>query len=91
MINRFRNAVTSVVTGLPIANKPALAADVDSQHSQTSRSQKSHQLPVKHVYGRTHFLQLNDDEVQVSADHLCRLIIIPRDVHALPWCSGYAE
>lgn len=48
--------------------------------------------PVKHKYGRPHFLQLNsDDEVQVTADHSIRPIIVPRDISKLPWNSGYAE
>jgi serine/threonine protein phosphatase PrpC len=37
-------------------------------------------------------LQLNtDDEVQVTADHSIRPIIVPRDITKLPWNSGYAE
>lgn len=48
--------------------------------------------PIKYRYGRPHFLQLNtDDEVQVTADHSIRPIIVPRDITKLPWNSGYAE
>ncbi|RWS07929.1 Protein phosphatase 1H-like protein [Dinothrombium tinctorium] len=48
--------------------------------------------PLKHRYTRPQFLQLNtDDEIQVSADHIIRPIIVPRDVNKLPWNSGYAE
>ena len=32
-----------------------------------------------------------DDEIQVTADHLVRPIMVPRDVHILPWFAGYAE
>ena len=37
-------------------------------------------------------LQLfTDDEIQVTADHLVRPIMVPRDVQILPWFAGYAE
>ena len=32
-----------------------------------------------------------EDEIQVTADHSVRPIIVPRDVTALPWSAGYAE
>ena len=40
----------------------------------------------------TSFLQLfTDDEIQATADHLVRPIIVPRDMNVLPWNTGYAE
>jgi protein phosphatase 1H len=46
----------------------------------------------KYEYGRPHFLQLNTtDEIVVTADHVVRPIIVPRDLSFLPWESGYAE
>ncbi len=33
----------------------------------------------------------SDDEIQATADHLVRPIIVPRDVGVLPWGAGYAE
>ncbi len=49
-------------------------------------------LRVKYPYQRPLFLQLfSDDEIQATADHLVRPIIVPRDVTVLPWCAGYAE
>lgn len=48
--------------------------------------------PLKHRYTRPGFLQLNtDDEIQVTADHSIRPIIVPRDISKVPWNSGYAE
>ena len=32
-----------------------------------------------------------EDEIQVTADHLVRPIMVPRDINILPWYSGYAE
>ncbi len=46
---------------------------------------------LRYAYGRPTFLQLNADEVQVSADHGSRPILVPRDVTRIPWNSGYAE
>ena len=46
----------------------------------------------KYKYQRPHFLKLEtEDEIQVTADHSVRPIIVPRDVSALPWSAGYAE
>lgn len=45
----------------------------------------------KFPYARPHFLLFQQDEVQVSADHQIRPIIVPRDISKLPWLSGYAE
>lgn len=47
---------------------------------------------TKFAYSRPDFLQLKtDDEIVVSADHLIRPIILPRDSTRLPWYTGYAE
>ncbi|ODM98036.1 Protein phosphatase 1H [Orchesella cincta] len=46
----------------------------------------------RYEYGRPHFLQLNSpDEIAVTADHIVRPIIVPRDLTHLPWETGYAE
>lgn len=38
------------------------------------------------------FLNLStSDELKASADHNLRPIIVPRDLNAMPWYSGYAE
>lgn len=47
---------------------------------------------TKFSYSRPEFLQLKtEDEINVSADHQIRPIILPRDCSRLPWRSGYAE
>lgn len=52
----------------------------------------SDKLPLKFKYTRPSFLLLtSDDEIQVSADHVIRPIIVPRDISKIPWNSGYAE
>lgn len=46
----------------------------------------------RYEYGRPHFLQLSTpDEIVVTADHIVRPIIVPRDLTELPWETGYAE
>jgi len=62
-----------------------------SSNSSTGNSNNSGTQRIrKYEYCRPHFLQLTtQDEVSVSADHVVRPIIVPRD--PLPWDSGYAE
>ena len=43
------------------------------------------------IYIGNLFQLFTDDEIQVTADHLVRPILVPRDVHILPWFAGYAE
>lgn len=79
MFNRVKNALYNVVGGLD--TYPAIK---DGEYSDRP--------PLKFRYTRPTFLQLtSDDEVQVSADHVIRPIIVPRDITKLPWNSGYAE
>ncbi|GBN55230.1 Protein phosphatase 1H [Araneus ventricosus] len=79
MFNRVKNALYNVVGGLD--SYPAIK---DGEYSDRP--------PLKFRYTRPSFLQLtSDDEVQVSADHIIRPIIVPRDITKLPWNSGYAE
>lgn len=79
MFNRVRNALYNVVGGLEAY--PAL-----------KEGETLDRPPLKFRYTRPKFLQLtSDDEVQVSADHAIRPIIVPRDITQLPWNSGYAE
>jgi protein phosphatase 1H len=83
MFNRVRNAFFNVVGGLePI---PGMK-DVDA-HEEKDRN-----LSPKFPYTRPHFLQFHtEEEIQVSADHHIRPIIVPRDVNLMPWNAGYAE
>lgn len=82
MFNRFKNAIYNVVGGLD-----ALPAVRDGEAPGDGDK-----LPLKFKYTRPSFLQLTtDDEVQVSADHVIRPIIVPRDISRIPWNAGYAE
>ncbi|KAH6929419.1 hypothetical protein HPB50_027466 [Hyalomma asiaticum] len=82
MFNRVKNALYNVVGGLD-----ALPAVRDGEAPGDGDK-----LPLKFKYTRPSFLQLTtDDEVQVSADHVIRPIIVPRDISKIPWNAGYAE
>lgn len=81
MFNRMKTAIYNAVSGLD-ALPP----------SRESDSSNAGDIPNKFRYTRPNFLQLHtDDEIQVSADHVIRPIIVPRDITKLPWNSGYAE
>lgn len=78
MLNRFKSAVIGAVTGI----------EVNGLSSGPDINQKNHLAP-KFPYGRPHFLNLEDEEVQMSADHRLRPIIHPSK--PLPYYAGYAE
>jgi len=64
---------------------PARLPGQQQQHSKPQQREK-------YQYQRPHFLNFRtSDEVQVTADHAVRPIIVPRDLSALPWAAGYAE
>ncbi|XP_055790546.1 protein phosphatase 1H-like isoform X2 [Salvelinus fontinalis] len=48
-------------------------------------------LPLKYPYTRPEFLGLSPDEIECSADHISRPILILKDTKRLPWATGYAE
>ncbi|XP_060936589.1 protein phosphatase 1H-like [Limanda limanda] len=48
-------------------------------------------LQLKFPYRRPEFLGLSPDEVECSADHGSRPILILRETRRLPWATGYAE
>ena len=79
MLNRFKDAVVNAMNGV------GSLADPDEE--DTPKVQKK----LKYPYARPDFLKLNADEVQVSADHTSRPILVPRDISRIPWASGYAE
>ena len=83
MINRFRNVVNNVMGGIPPLHLENQGNDDGKRASEV--------LSLKYPYTRPDFLQLNADEVQVSADHISRPILVPRDITRIPWTSGYAE
>lgn len=78
MLNRFRNVVIGAVSNL----------EANNLNNSPDINQKNHLAP-KFPYGRPHFLTLDDEEVQMSADHRLRPIIHPTT--PLPYNAGYAE
>uniref|UniRef100_A0A7N8X0C1 Protein phosphatase 1H-like n=1 Tax=Mastacembelus armatus TaxID=205130 RepID=A0A7N8X0C1_9TELE len=49
------------------------------------------ELPLKYPYMRPEFLGLSPDEIECSADHIARPILILKETRRLPWATGYAE
>lgn len=49
------------------------------------------ELPLKFPYMRPEFLGLSPDEIECSADHIARPILILKETRRLPWATGYAE
>jgi len=85
MLGRFKSAVYNAIGGLEEDN----VVNGIKHPSPTHISKPSRE---KYKYQRPHFLKLEtEDEIQVTADHSVRPIIVPRDVTALPWSAGYAE
>ncbi|CAF96185.1 unnamed protein product, partial [Tetraodon nigroviridis] len=48
-------------------------------------------MPLKFPYMRPQFLGLSPDEIECSADHVARPILILKETRRLPWATGYAE
>lgn len=84
MFNRVKNAVIGAVSsGTELNGYRESSVGSSKQYGQ------SQLLAPKFPYGRPHFLHLEDDEVQMSADHKLRPIIHPSK--PLPHHTGYAE
>jgi protein phosphatase 1H len=84
MLGRFRSALYNAIGNLEEEGGVA----PPRQGSPTSQTT----IRQKYNYQRPAFLKLEtEDEIQVTADHNVRPIIVPRDVSALPWNAGYAE
>lgn len=49
------------------------------------------EMPLKFPYMRPQFLGLSADEIECSADHIARPILILKETRRLPWATGYAE
>ncbi|XP_061678356.1 protein phosphatase 1H isoform X2 [Syngnathoides biaculeatus] len=49
------------------------------------------EVAPKFPYGRPEFLGMSPDEVECSADHSARPIVILKESKRLPWSTGYAE
>ncbi|KAH0820440.1 protein phosphatase 1H [Tenebrio molitor] len=79
MFSRFKSAVIGAVSGL----------ETNGISTGDSHSHLKQTLAPKFSYGRPAFLNLSEDEVQMSADHKLRPIIHPS--MPLPHFAGYAE
>ncbi|XP_071960834.1 protein phosphatase 1H-like isoform X2 [Antedon mediterranea] len=100
MLARFRQAVNTVLgnmQNLPQQLQNRLNGGATKQQQTPSASDDSSVDYVeiekvdKFQYTRPEFLQLSFEEVEVTADHHVRPILVPRDVSKLPWNTGYAE
>lgn len=78
MLTRVKSAVANFMGGM-------MAGGSNGDHSGGS------DLPLKYPYNRAEFLGLSPDEVECSADHTSRPIVIVKETKRLPWSTGYAE
>ena len=79
MFSRFKDVMVNAMSGVNALSE----VDMDDPPKPAKK--------LKYPYARPDFLKLNADEVQVSADHTSRPILVPRDINRIPWFSGYAE
>lgn len=107
MISRFKNVIlhaagvdnfnpNSLSTTQASSGGSNSSGNGSSSNNQTSTGKRNSEIPArkhsKYEYGRPAFLKLvTQDEILVSADHIIRPILVPRDIASLPWSSGYAE
>lgn len=104
MFSRFKEALTNSLAPLDPLNEPfslssanshsvRRSASFTSSTSRTTTTSSQHvDTNLKFPYSRPAFLNLtSEDEIQVTADHSIRPIIVPRGHGALPWNAGYAE
>ncbi|KAJ8401398.1 hypothetical protein AAFF_G00386290 [Aldrovandia affinis] len=78
MLTRVKSAVSNFVGGV-------MAGGSDGDHFGDC------DLPLKLPYTRPEFLGLSRDEIEYSADHIARPILILKETERLPWSTGYAE
>lgn len=78
MLTRVKSAVANIMGGI-------MAGGTDGDHLGSS------DLPLKFPYMRPEFLGLSPDEIECSADHIARPILILKETNKLPWSTGYAE
>uniref|UniRef100_A0A8C1UH51 Protein phosphatase, Mg2+/Mn2+ dependent, 1H n=1 Tax=Cyprinus carpio TaxID=7962 RepID=A0A8C1UH51_CYPCA len=76
MMTRVRSAVSSIIGGIMASGSSAQEIRPDP--------------PLRFPYSRPDFLALSPDEVECSADHISRPILILKEMK-LPWAAGYAE
>ncbi|XP_022062208.1 protein phosphatase 1H [Acanthochromis polyacanthus] len=78
MLTRMKSAVANFMGGM-------MAGGSNGDHPGGS------DLPLKYPYSRPEFLGLSPDEIECSADHIARPILILKETKRLPWSTGYAE
>ncbi|KAJ0029003.1 hypothetical protein NQD34_004000 [Periophthalmus magnuspinnatus] len=78
MFTRVKSAVASFMGGV-------MSGGTNGEHPSGS------ELPLRFPYTRPEFLGLSPDEVECSADHIARPILILKETSRLPWSTGYAE
>ncbi|XP_076127660.1 protein phosphatase 1H [Alosa pseudoharengus] len=78
MLTRVKSAVANIMGGI-------MAGGTNGDHLGIS------DLPLKFPYMRPEFLGLSPDEIECSADHIARPILILKETNRLPWTTGYAE
>ncbi|OCT87574.1 protein phosphatase 1H [Xenopus laevis] len=78
MFTRVKSALVSFMGGI-------MAGNSGLDHANSS------DMPVRFSYTRPEFLGLSQDEIECSADHIARPIIILKETQRLPWSTGYAE
>ncbi|XP_049549929.1 protein phosphatase 1H isoform X1 [Orcinus orca] len=82
MLTRVKSAVANFMGGI-------MAGSSGSEHGGGGCGGSD--LPLRFPYGRPEFLGLSQDEVECSADHIARPILILKETRRLPWATGYAE
>ncbi|CAG5927694.1 unnamed protein product [Menidia menidia] len=81
VLTRVKSAVAGLVGGL-VAGGGSTGTGTGPPGSDT---------PLRFPYARPYFLGLSPDEVECSADHGARPILILKETRRLPWATGYAE
>lgn len=79
MLTRVKSAVAGLMGGIMAGGGSGAGGSAGSE------------LPLKFPYMRPQFLGLSADEVECSADHGARPILILKETRRLPWATGYAE
>uniref|UniRef100_A0A8D3CIE0 Protein phosphatase, Mg2+/Mn2+ dependent, 1H n=1 Tax=Scophthalmus maximus TaxID=52904 RepID=A0A8D3CIE0_SCOMX len=83
MLTRVKSAVANLMGGMMAGGGGGGGANGDHPGGSD--------LPLRFAYGRPEFLGLSPDEVECSADHVARPILILKETRRLPWATGYAE
>uniref|UniRef100_A0A3B4WZT7 Protein phosphatase 1H-like n=1 Tax=Seriola lalandi dorsalis TaxID=1841481 RepID=A0A3B4WZT7_SERLL len=79
MLTRVKSAVAGFMGGIMAGGSSSGGGNPGSE------------LPLKFPYMRPEFLGLSPDEIECSADHIARPILILKETRRLSWATGYAE